>query len=202
MKTIILRAVLDGAVSYLASLFRSPSGRGGPDGTDRFPACLQVVLHHEGGFVDDPNDPGGATNMGITHKTLAAWRGRAVTAEDVRNLTEHEASLIYRAEYWDRLRCGQLPAGVDLVVFDYGVNAGVSRSAMLLQGLVGAREDGVIGPKTIAAVRRQRPDELVQSFGGSRLRQYMSFSGWKHFGRGWSRRVDEVETEALKAVKA
>lgn len=151
-----------------------------------------------GGFVDDPNDRGGATNMGITHKALAAWRGRVVTAADVRNLTKREASLINRARYWDRLRCGQLLAGVDLVVLDYGVNAGVSRSAKLLQGLVGAREDGVIGTKTIAAVRRQRPDDLVRSFSSSRLRQYMSFSGWNHFGRGWSRHVHEVKAEALK----
>jgi len=102
-----------------------------------FQRCLDFVLAREGGYVDDPRDPGGATNLGITIATLRAWRGRHVTADDVRNLTRAEAGRIYRSWYWHAAWGGDLPSGVDLLIFDAAVNMGVERSLDLLRGQIG-----------------------------------------------------------------
>ena len=103
----------------------------------RFARCVAEVLKHEGGFVNHPRDPGGATNRGITHITLADWRGGPVTAEDVRTMSEAEAREIYRSKYWNAIQGDNLPAGVDLAVFDLAVNSGVGRAARMLQQQLG-----------------------------------------------------------------
>ncbi|HEY7821399.1 MAG TPA: glycosyl hydrolase 108 family protein, partial [Acidimicrobiia bacterium] len=120
-----------------------------------FPKCLAVTLTHEGGYVNHPRDPGGATNLGVTHKTLAAHLGRPVSKQDVRNLTQGDVEPIYRRGYWLPVKGENLPHGVDLAVFDFGVNSGPSRSAKYLQGVVGVAKDGKIGPKTLIAVHRK-----------------------------------------------
>jgi len=102
-----------------------------------FQRCLDFVFAREGGYVDDPRDPGGATNLGITISTLTAWRGRRATRSDVRNLARAEAARIYRLWYWHSAWCGDLPAGVDLLVFDAAVNMGVERSLNILCVQVG-----------------------------------------------------------------
>jgi lysozyme family protein len=84
-----------------------------------FERALDVTLVYEGGYSNDPRDPGGPTNMGVTQKTLAAWRGEPVSAADVKALTLDEARKIYKAQYWDRVRADRLPTGVDFAVFDY-----------------------------------------------------------------------------------
>src|SRR5579871_5727548 len=93
-----------------------------------FADCLPVILRSEGGFVDDPQDPGGATNLGITLNTLSAWQGRTATVEEVKGLTPAAVAPIYQAMYWNVARCGQCPAGVDLMVFDEAVNQGPGRA--------------------------------------------------------------------------
>ncbi|WP_426956086.1 glycoside hydrolase family 108 protein [Muricoccus radiodurans] len=164
---------------------------------DRFDRCLSPVLEMEGGFVNDPRDPGGATNMGITHRTLADFRETEVTEDDVRNLTRSEAREIYRARYWTPLRCADLPLGVDLMVFDFGVNAGPGRSAKLLQRCVGVKQDGAIGPITLAAVRACRPAALITHLAEGRMAHYRSLSTFPVFGRGWTRRNDHMRQTAL-----
>jgi hypothetical protein len=161
-----------------------------------FQACVALVLKNEGGFVDDPEDPGGATNMGITIGTLRAWRGQPVTVEDVRNLSQQEARAIYRANYWNPLRCDDLPLGVDMVVFDFGVNAGIRRSAMTLQQVVGVAQDGIVGPETLAAVARFAPAQVVDRFGAARLAFYRDLKDWPEFGKGWTDREAESQSEA------
>ncbi len=161
-----------------------------------FQECVAFVLKNEGGFVDNPEDPGGATNMGITIGTLRAWRGQPVTVEDVRNLSQDEAISIYRANYWNPLKCDELPLGVDMVVFDFGVNAGIRRSAMTLQQVVGVTEDGVIGPETLAAVSKQAPAKVVDSFGAARLAYYKQLKEWPEFGKGWTDREAASQSEA------
>lgn len=164
----------------------------------RFHACIPIILRHEGGYVDHPSDPGGATNMGITHRTLASWRGEPVTKQDVQRLMELEAREIYRARYWNAVRADDLPPGVDLVVFDFAVNAGVSRSAKLLQRLVYATADGAVGPQTLAAVRRMDPVALINGFSEGRMQHYRSLRIWETFKNGWTRRTSEVRTAALQ----
>lgn len=166
----------------------------------QFMRCVEIILRHEGGYVDHPNDPGGATNLGITHKTLAAWRGEPVTRDDVRNLTREEACDIYRANYWNALNCDNLPAGVDLVTFDFGVNAGVTRSAKMLQKIVHVEQDGQVGPITFGAVRAIEASFIVAAFSDARLEYYRSLRHWDTFGRGWSRRTAETRAAALEML--
>lgn len=163
---------------------------------DRFVRCLDIVLRHEGGFSNDPQDPGGATMMGITRATLAAWRGAPVTEEEVRALTEEEAREIYRANYWNVLRCDQLPAGLDLTVFDFGVNAGPGAGARLLQRALGVRADGAIGPITLAAARAAEPGACIDRLARLREDHYRGLPTFPRFGRGWLRRTDEVRRAA------
>ena len=117
-----------------------------------FLEALAHTLRFEGGWAHHPNDPGGATMKGVTHKTYADYLGRAVTHDELREIPEEHLADIYRKRYWDTCRCSDLPDGLDLVVFDTAVNTGPAQAARLLQRIVGVPADGGIGPKTIAAV--------------------------------------------------
>lgn len=165
---------------------------------DKFLKCLPIILKHEGGYVDHPKDPGGATNMGITHKTLSEWRKMPVTKEDVRRLTQDEAGRIYKALYWDKCRCDEMPLGVALVVFDGAVNSGVGQSSRWLQRSVGAHPDGVIGPKTLEIMNGKNPVTVINSVLDARLAFLQSLKTWPTFGKGWGRRVSEIRADALK----
>ena len=116
-----------------------------------FDACVDFTLRpeNEGAYVDNPADPGGPTNFGITLDGLSAWRGCSCTAEDVRLLSLSEAREIYQARYWAPMAGDHLPLGVDLMVFDFGVNTGPHSSIRMLQRIIGATEDGEIGPATL-----------------------------------------------------
>lgn len=186
------------AVAAAAAAPASATGAG--KDARQFMRCVEIILRHEGGYVDHPDDPGGATNLGITHKTLAAWRGEAVTRDDVRNLTSEEACEIYRANYWNALNCDNLPAGVDLVTFDFGVNAGVARSAKMLQKIVHVEQDGQVGPITFGAVSSIDPGFIIGSFSDARLEYYRGLRHWDTFGRGWSKRTTETRAAAMEMV--
>lgn len=167
--------------------------------------CLDFVFRQEGGYVNDKLDPGGETNMGITIATLAKSRGVAVkdlAVGEVRNLTRAEAERIYVANYWAPLRCEALPSGIDLGVLDYGVNSGPARSAKALQGVLGVTRDGVIGPATLAAAKKAEPTKVIKALCAQRLGFLQALSTWGRFGRGWARRVAEVEATAVAWVLA
>lgn len=166
--------------------------------SDRFLACLAVTLRHEGGFVNDPQDPGGATNLGITIDTLGDWRGKRATPEDVRALTLDEAREIYRARYWNRARCDDLPPGLDLMAFDCTVNPGTSAGPRLLQQAVAVRADGAVGPVTIAAAREADVVEAINRMAALRAEYYRSRPGFPRFGKGWLRRTEDVRLAALE----
>lgn len=168
----------------------------------KFQRCADIVFAAEGGFVDHPRDPGGATNLGITIGTLRDWRGEEVTVEDVRNLTREEAREIYRVRYWNPLNCDALPPGVDLVVYDFGVNAGPVRAAKMLQKLVGAKDDGAIGAVTLAAVGTRDVADLIRAFSAQRLEYYRALDTWETFGKGWTNRTLTVEKEAIRLAGA
>jgi hypothetical protein len=158
-----------------------------------FDRCVAVTLAYEGGFVDDPADPGGATNFGITKRTLEAYFGYAVSVDDVRNLSSSTAIAIYRANYWNQMRCGDLPAGVDLMVFDYGVNSGPATAIKALQGLVRVEQDGSIGPQTLGAVANATPMSLVNGLAQTRMNYLRGLPTFAQFGDGWTRRVTDVQ---------
>lgn len=167
-----------------------------------FNDALAVILRHEGGYVKHPRDPGGMTNLGITRRVWEEYTGKPATEADMRALTPAKVGPVYRKNYWDRLKCDNLPHGLALCVFDFGVNAGVSRSARYLQKMVGVTVDGLIGPGTLGAVRafvvRHGTAEAVRQFQQLRRDYYRQLGTFPTFGRGWLRRVDETETAALR----
>lgn len=156
-----------------------------------FDASLKYVLAHEGGYVNHPDDPGGATNLGITIGTLSQHLGRKATTTDVKNISLTTASAIYRANYWDRARCDDLPSGLDYAVFDFAVNSGVSRAVQTLQKVLGVKQDGVIGPKTLAAIDTDQVlvVELIARLCAERMAFLKRLKTWGTFGKGWTRRV-------------
>ncbi len=172
---------------------------------NRFAACLDEVLKHEGGYADHPKDPGGATNFGITRKTLAAWRKVtpwwALEKAEVKALGRAEVAEIYRAQYWERCRAGEMPPGLDLAVFDYAVNSGPQRAVATLQSLLKVRADGYVGPLTLAAIERRRKaggtGHLISMLCNSRVGFLKRLAAFSTFGRGWTRRVDAVRARAL-----
>jgi lysozyme family protein len=170
--------------------------------TDTFGRALSLVLKHEGGYVDHPKDPGGATNLGVTIGTLSGWLGRRATKAEVKALKPATVASIYRKNYWDACRADSLPAGVDYAVFDFAVNSGVQRSVMALQRAVGVADDGKIGPITLKAVRNTDPQVLIKRLCTDRLSFLTRLSTWKTFGKGWMARVQGVEKEALKMAAA
>lgn len=167
-----------------------------------FPACLKEILHHEGGFVNHPKDPGGMTNLGVTKQTYEDWIGHPVNEAIMRKLTPELVAPLYKKKFWDVLRCDALPKGFDLCVFDFGVNAGTNRSARYLQRLVGVAQDGVVGPATVKAVEAKKAEMgaagLIDLFQEARRAYYRQLNTFPTFGRGWLRRVDEVEKTAMK----
>ena len=152
-----------------------------------FSEAVERVLAHEGGFVDHPSDPGGATNFGITERVARArgYKGH------MRDLPRQTAIEIYRAQYWAPVQGDKLPDAIAFQVMDAAVNHGVGNAARWLQRAAGVAEDGVIGPVTLAAVRNADPADLVLRFNATRLDFYASLSTFSTFGRGWTRRVAE-----------
>jgi lysozyme family protein len=169
---------------------------------DRFADCLAEVLKHEGGFVNNRFDPGGMTHLGVTRKVWENWTHKAACEADMRALKQADVAPLYRVNYWNALGASVLPAPVALSLFDFGVNSGVSRAARYFQRVVGALEDGHIGPGSLAAfdtwVSTHSVAEFVRQYANLRRAFYKSLPTFAHFGKGWLRRVDEVETAALR----
>lgn len=167
---------------------------------ENFETALEAVLHHEGGFVNHPADPGGMTNLGCTKKVWEEWVGHPVDERTMRALTPADVAPLYKAKYWDKVRGDDLPAGVDYVVFDAAINSGPGRAAKWLQEVLDVVVDGAIGPGTLRAVAAQDPAALVEKYQARRLDFLQSLSTWATFGKGWGRRVAEVKTAAETMV--
>lgn len=172
---------------------------------ERFARCLDHVLAFEGGYADHPKDPGGATNMGITHKTLARWRKVSpwwkLGKNDVRALGRDEAARIYDASYWSRVHGAELPAGLDLALFDYAVNSGPVRAIKALQSALKVKADGWIGPLTLDALKARvaagAVTGLIAGLCDGRMSFLQRLATFAVFGRGWTRRVTEIRAAAL-----
>jgi len=161
-----------------------------------FKRALEHVLVHEGGWSDHPRDPGGATMKGVTLRTYQRHFGANRTKRQLRNISDEELQQIYREGYWEKCHCDKLPSGVDYAVFDAAVNSGPGRSAKWLQAAVGAKQDGAIGEKTLAAVADAVPLLLVDDVCDKRLNFLQSLANWSVFGGGWGRRVKGVRITA------
>ena len=167
---------------------------------DNFDQCLAAVLHHEGGFVNHPKDPGGMTNLGVTKRVWEEWVGHEVDEKDMRALTPEVVGSMYRKKYWNKVCGDDLPTGLDMAVFDLAVNSGPGRAAKMLQKVLGVPEDGMIGPKTLEKAASIDVGKLVEDYNAQRLTFLQALPTWETFGKGWGRRVAEVSKDAEKMM--
>lgn len=167
-----------------------------------FPACLAFTLAEEGGWSDDPDDPGGCTNQGVTLATYRMFHGPDATPETLRAMTDAERDLIYCEGYWDAVAGDALPCGLDLMAFDFGVNAGPARSVARLQIIVGTKPDGIIGPITLRAIGAIQLPAIIDQFFASQRDYYMALPGFPTFGKGWLARCDRRVAEARRMIDA
>lgn len=158
-----------------------------------WPKIHQYVLAYEGGYVNHPKDPGGATNFGVTQRVYTAYRKRlGHPFRSVKNITEAEVKAIYHEQYWLKVRGPDLPSGLDLTVYDFGVNSGPARSIKFLQRALGVTDDGVISDVTLAAVEALSTDDVIRvirEINHARLAWLKRLKHWGTFGKGWTRRV-------------
>lgn len=168
-----------------------------PSASDRFEQCLAETLRWEGGYSNDPIDPGGATMKGIIQTEYDAWRSRRrLKPQDVRKIETAELTAIYLENYWQPLRCGELPAGLDLLVFDFGVNSGVGTAIRKLQKCLCVDVDGHIGSITLDTAAKADFSSLGPTYMDSRRAYLKSLKTFWRFGKGWLRRCDGVEKAA------
>jgi lysozyme family protein len=153
-------------------------------------AIHEATLVYEGGYVNHPDDPGGATNFGVTQAVYDAYRKRTGwTPRPVREITSEEVSSIYRSQYWDRIMGDALPSGPDHAIYDFAVNSGVSRAIKFTQRIVGVKQDGAMGNVTLAAIKGYDPVALVQELCEARMSFLRRLKHWPTFRKGWTRRV-------------
>lgn len=164
---------------------------------DKFDACHAITAKWEGGWSDHPADPGGKTMYGITQATLSAYLGRPATDVEIRTLSRQQATAIYRDRYWKRVAGDELPPGVDLCIYDFGVNSGPDRSVKSLQTALGLKADGWVGELTLSAIRSKPPRELIDALCDRRLTFLKSLPTWSKFGKGWANRVADIRKRAM-----
>lgn len=155
-----------------------------------FDTAFHRLLGHEGGFVDHPSDPGGATCWGVTERVARdhGYQGA------MRDLPVALAKQIYRTKYWDAVRAEDLPAAVRYEMFDAAVNSGTGQATRWLQRALGVADDGRLGPITIAAAHAADAQLVARRMLGQRLRFMTDLSTWPTFGKGWARRISELLT--------
>jgi uncharacterized protein (TIGR02594 family) len=174
---------------------------------DAFAHALDHVLEMEGGFTDDPHDPGGPTNLGITLAVFAAWRKTALSAanrarliRDLKAIDRATVNALYRTRYWEAAYCDELPEPIAFMHFDAAVNHGVGTAIRCLQEALGVSVDGEFGPETRAAAANAPMAAALDAYAAIRERRYRALPHFWRFGRGWLRRVDITRTRARAAL--
>lgn len=146
-----------------------------------FDEAFDRVIGHEGGLVNNPADPGGLTNWGISQ--------RSYPSVDIKVLTKEDAKAIYRRDYWDRAQASKYDGAIGFQLFDAAVNSGVSAAIKMLQRAIGVPDDGVIGPQSLNAINAQRVPAILFRFNAERLQYMTNAAGWSSFSKGWARRI-------------
>ena len=164
---------------------------------DNWQKSFELMLESEGGYGHHPSDPGGRTNLGVTQRVWEEWVGRESNEKEMRSLTPEMVKPLYKRKFWDACKCDELPTGIDYLVFDFAVNAGVGRSIKTLQSAVGTTPDGWIGPITMAAVEAIDTFELIEQFSQIKEDFYRSLNTFGVFGKGWLNRVAAVKVKAI-----
>jgi len=161
---------------------------------------FELMLKSEGGYVNNPADPGGRTNLGVTQATWESWVGRPSDEAEMRSLTPSKVEPLYKQRYWDAVRGDDLPVGLDYLVFDFAVNAGPGRAIKLLQTATGQTPDGAFGPITMSAVQAADPVILIIEFSHAKEDFYRSLAQFPTFGKGWLNRVADVRNKAISML--
>lgn len=170
--------------------------------------AIKRVIEHEGGFGDDPRDPGnwtgGAANVGQLKGTKYGISAAQFPDLDILNLTEQQAIDIYREKYWDKCRCDELPPALSVMVFDGAVQHGAGNRAddapAMLQRALGAVADGVIGPKTIEAAQKMDVRKSLRNLFVERVIHYSNNRNWTVYKQGWMKRLGDVMIFAASFV--
>ncbi|MCF4097946.1 glycoside hydrolase family 108 protein [Maritalea mediterranea] len=173
---------------------------------NHFQTALAHIFAQEGGYVDHPHDPGGATKYGITRATLARYRNikpvSNLPKSAVRRMRKTEATQIYYCYYWHPIFGSKLSAGLAFCLFDFAVNSGPPRAIKTLQNVVNVPADGRMGPITLAAIKTyismRGEAQLIDRICAARLRFLKRLRHFSTFGRGWRRRVEATRAQALK----
>jgi len=164
-----------------------------------FDTCLSFTLAEEGGFVDNPEDPGGATFKGITLKSLRNYLKAPKTPVSVlRGLDEVSIAKFYRSQFWIPDQCGAVPPGIDLMLFDFGVNSGEQRPVPMMQWILGVDNDGDIGPKTQAAIGAWSASDLIGALRDAQEAYYRGLEKFGTFGDGWLSRLSRRYTLGIR----
>ena len=163
-----------------------------------FEKSLEMLLHHEGGYVWHPEDPGGETNHGVTRAVYEQWVNRQVMDGEMKALTHADVAPIYKKNYWDKLKGDDLPSGLDFAAFDWGVNSGTGRPAKVIQRYVTAAQDGAIGRQTLGLIAENNPADIIQYLYEQRQKFYERLKTFETFGRGWTRRNQETLKASLE----
>jgi len=158
-----------------------------------FEPAMRAILEWEGDYVNDPEDPGGETKYGISK--------RAHPKVNIEKLTKDKARKIYRRDYWDACGCDDLPSGLDVIVFDTAVNCGVKSAIRWLQQAVGAKVDGIMGPKTKTAAKAADPRDALREIVALRGQHYGALETFERYGLGWMRRLVDMHQRALNLIK-
>lgn len=173
---------------------------------ENFDIAFKATLKHEGGFVNHPKDPGGMTNLGVTKRVWEDYTGRKATEADMRALTPEMVKPLYKTKYWDRVFGDDLPPGADFAIYDFAVNSGPSRAIRCAQKITGTKQDGAMGPQTINKIRayvdQYDAETFVITYQDERLLFLQSLSTFPTFGKGWTRRVTEVEHQGIELARA
>lgn len=154
-----------------------------------FDICFEFTLNEEGGLSNDKYDAGGKTKYGISHA--------AYPELDIENLTIEDAKAIYERDYWNKVYGEELPLPLALYTFDVAVNSGPHRAITMLQSVVGAKQDGVLGAKTLESVGRANLPLAVEQFHNAREAYFRSRPTFDHFGRGWLKRNNRCRDFAM-----
>lgn len=153
-----------------------------------FDQSFERLIGHEGGYVNDPRDPGGETKFGITKRTYPG--------EDIKALTLDRAKAIYLRDFWGPAGCDTVPDGAKFDLFDTAVNSGVRRAVKLVQQAVDETQDGVLGARTLQALQSMPATRFVARFNGARLAFMAGLPAWRDFSKGWALRIASNLLEA------
>lgn len=156
----------------------------------KFDEAFAQLIQFEGDYSNNPADPGGETRWGIT-RTIAEADGYS---GDMRDFPLNAAKLLYKEHYWTPIRADELPEAVRYAMFDAAVNSGDYQAVLWLQRACGVKDDGAIGPVTLAAANAAQPDALKAKLIGLRLQLMTTLPSWPVFGKGWARRLATILT--------